>query len=238
MRKNVDKLKMLEKLLNYRFKNRQLLEMALTHRSYRFENAGISHDNQRLEFFGDAVLDLVLAEYLYEEYPDKDEGFLTSTRSRLVSGRGLAVCARGIELGKFLRIGKGEEASGGRDRESNLADCLEAIVGAAYLDRGHKAARKVIAALILPQLGEAEGGEWRDNPKGKLQEYSQRKWKEGPEYKVVKASGPAHERTFTIAVRLQDGREATAQAPSKQAAEAAAATRLLSNMQKEDLNEG
>ncbi|MBL7114497.1 MAG: ribonuclease III [Kiritimatiellae bacterium] len=238
MRKNVDALRALEKLINYRFKNRQLLEMALTHRSYRFENAGISHDNQRLEFLGDAVLDLVLAEFLYEKYPDKGEGFLTSTRSRLVSGRGLAVCARGLELGEFLRIGKGEEASGGRERESNLADCLEAIVGAAYLDRGHKAARRVIIAVILPQLGEAEGCEWRDNPKGKLQEYSQRRWKEGPEYEVVKATGPAHERVFTVAVRLPDGREVTAQAPSKQAAEAAAATCLITDMQKEDVNDG
>jgi ribonuclease-3 len=220
-------MKGLEKILKYRFKNRELLEMALTHRSYRFENSGVLADNQRLEFLGDAVLDLVLAEFLYERFPGQGEGFLTSTRSRMVSGRGLARAARQVELGNYLRMGKGEEASGGRNRESNLADALESLIGAAYLDRGHKAARRIVAALVLPQLASSEGGEWLDNPKGKLQELSQRLWKQGPEYKVVEMTGPAHARLFTVSARLSDGSEARAEAGNKQAAEALAAARLL-----------
>ena len=162
--------KELEQQLGYRFRRVGFLKTALMHRSYRFENAGVSEDNQRLEFLGDAVLGCLSAGFLYDKHADHDEGKLTSFRSQITSGKALAECAGGLDLGRFLMIGTGEINSGGRERSSNLADALEAIIGAAYLDGGMKAARKVFNRLFVPMIDRLDGDVWADNPKGKLQE--------------------------------------------------------------------
>ncbi len=195
----------LERMLGYRFKRRYWIEKALTHRSYRFEGDGIEFDNQRLEFLGDAVLDLLLAGALFRRHPGEDEGRLTMRRSELTSGKALAKIGADVGLGRFLSMWRGEEQSGGRDRASNLADALEAVFGAAYMDGGMRAAERVFEALfsVLLDEGADRGGGWT-NPKGALQEWCQREWKAGPVYDVIAREGPAHAAVFRSRVQLGD----------------------------------
>jgi len=217
----------LEKKIGYAFRRRELLEVALTHRSFRFENAGVSEDNQRLEFLGDAVLGFLTAAFLYDKHDTSDEGVLTSLRSQTASGKALARFAREAGLGEAVRLGMGEERSGGRKRASLLADTLEAIIGAAYLDGGMKGCGKIFRKLLVPRLEELSGDVWEHNPKGKLQEYSQKRWKKSPVYKVVDRAGPAHATLFTVSVRLENGLHAEGHGQSKQEAETRAAQGLL-----------
>ena len=126
----------LERSIGYSFRKRKLLETALIHRSFRFETEGIDSDNQRLEFLGDAVLGFVAGAFVYKRFASKQEGFLTSLRSQIISGKALAEIATKLKLGEYLQVGKGEAKSGGRCRASTLADALEAVIGAAYLDGG------------------------------------------------------------------------------------------------------
>ncbi|MDP6849020.1 MAG: ribonuclease III [Kiritimatiellia bacterium] len=222
----------LEKRLGYKFKDRSLLEMALTHRSFRYERTDVAVDNQRLEFLGDAVLDLVLAEYLYSKFSEEDEGFLTSFRSRIASGRSLAKYGRDLGLGEFIKIGRGEEVSGGRQRPSNMADALESIIGAVYLDRGLKGVQRLFNTVFAPACRDIAGDAWSDNPKGRLQEYTQRNWKSSPEYRLTSSDGPPHARVFTVEAMLPDGASSSASESSKQKAEAAAAKKLLAVLDK------
>lgn len=191
-----------EKTIGYRFKRRELLEEALTHRSYRFENKDVESDNERLEFLGDAVLGLLVAAHLFREYEDCQEGILTSMRSQIASGKMLAKIAREAGLGEYLRLGCGEDGSGGRRRSSLLANALEALIGAAYMDGGLKASTKLFATVILPKFEDIEPDIWADNPKGKLQEYAQRKWQIGPVYTVVSRDGPAHNVVFSDSAQI------------------------------------
>ena len=226
--------KELEGRLGYRFRKRVLLEEALTHPSYRFENDAAMADNQRLEFLGDAVLALATASRLYEKHTATDEGFLTACRSLVTRGRTLAQIARELGLGDYLRVGCGEENSGGRQRASNLEDALEAVLGAAFLDGGLKAALKVFDRLFVPLLESLKGDLWAGNPKGELQEYSQKRWQVSPTYSLVRQEGPPHDVRFTIGVRLPDGRYDTGTGRSKQEAERRAATALLAVMRETD----
>ncbi len=224
------KFRELEKKIGHKFKNKKLLELALTHPSFRFETPGIDEDNQRLEFLGDAALGFVSAVYLYRTYEEIDEGDLTLRRSALTSGKALADAAGEIELGSYVRMGKGEAMSGGQTRQSTLADALEAVIGAAYLDGGIKAVQSVFRKILKDRVCESGPVEWKTNPKGKLQEYSQRIFKTQPVYKLEKTEGPAHERVFTSEVELGDGRSAKASGRSKQDAEASAAMELLKHI--------
>lgn len=219
-----------EKILGYRFRDRSLLETALTHRSFRFEKSDANEDNQRLEFLGDAVLGLATAAHLYKEFKDKDEGWLTSLRSQVASGKALAALAREIHIGDFIRFGKGEELSGGRRRASNLTDALEAVVGAAYQDGGMKAVDSLFRKIFLPLFHRLEGDVWADNPKGKLQEYAQRVWRGSPHYHVVRRDGPAHAMTFTVEVTVGEGKTGVGRGRNKHEAECEAAVDLLSNL--------
>jgi len=225
--------KELEKSIGYSFKKTSLLETALMHRSFRFENSGITSDNQRMEFLGDAVLGFVMAAHLYEKHKDADEGDLTSFRSQTTNGQILAELARAVDLGVFIRMGKGEEGSGGRRRESNLTDALESIIGAAYLDGGMKAVLKIFNKLFVPLLGSLNGDVWAGNPKGKLQEYSQKKWKNSPHYSIVSKEGPPHSVLFTVEVELPDGNVGMGKGRNKQEAEARAAADVLSCLEKQ-----
>ena len=222
--------KLLQKRLGYRFKKKERLEQALTHRSFRFEEPGVDHDNQRLEFLGDAVLGFVTAAYAYEHYKDQEEGVLTAIRSRITSGEALTRMARTLDLGACLRMGRGERLSGGHERASNLADALEAILGAAYLDGGVKAVRKIFTALFAPELEGLRGGVWAGNPKGQLQELSQRRWQTGPSYRLLRSEGPPHAVIFTMEVTLGDGSTAIGTGRSKQDAQRQAAARILETL--------
>ena len=231
LNKKEDPLRPLEKTLGYAFKNRALLETALTCPSYRADHvAARVEDNQRLEFLGDAVFGLLSAQQVFERYADEDEGGLTVRRSHVASGRALAELARRIGLGKFLRLGKGDEAAGGRDKEKSLTDAMEAVFGAAWCDGGLKAVKTIFAKLID---GEAEKplDVWADNPKGRLQELAQRNaWPDSPAYELVGMTGPNHAPEYTVAARVQGGYEAVGVGKTKRAAEVAAAAALLRNL--------
>lgn len=190
----------LEKRIKYRFKKKALLEAALTHPSYRYEMPEAESDNQRLEFLGDAVLGLLAADILMERNPQAAEGELTKLKSAISSGAALAAAARELGLGEHLRLGKGEAASGGADRDSNLEDALEALLGAVWLDGGLKASRKFFERNIFQSLENA--GPVLNNPKGILQEYAQKKGYAAPEYKVTEASGPDHARHYCVEVTV------------------------------------
>lgn len=222
----------LERSLGYRFRNRRLLEQAFVHPSYRYETDGVETDNQRLEFLGDSVLGMVTAAYLFETCPDKPEGELTSLRSQVTSGKALASIGAEIGLGAHLRIGKGEERSGGRTRASNLADAVEALLGAAWLDGGMKAVDRLFRQLILPAVEGLSGDAAQANPKGRLQELAQARWKQSPVYTLTATEGPAHEALFTVEVRLPDGAAWTGQGAGKRAAETAAARTALAVLDK------
>jgi ribonuclease III len=217
----------LEKAIGYRFRRPALLEMALIHRSHRYENPGMAADNQRLEFLGDAVLGLLAAAHVYEKFADRDEGMLTTLRSQMTSGQALARVAAALELGRHLKMGKGEEQTDGRNRPSTLADALEAVIGAAYLDGGMRACQRIFRVLFLPATGGLEDDHWASNPKGKLQEYCQRRWKCGPQYRLIRREGPAHATQFTVEVLVQGEPQGLGTATNKQDAEAEAALEAL-----------
>ncbi|MBW7909107.1 MAG: ribonuclease III [Kiritimatiellae bacterium] len=194
----------LETALGYKFRRRHWLEQALTHPSYSHEHSDDIPDNQRLEFLGDAALGLVTAAVLYEANPDLAEGELTKMRSLLSSTKALAQMAQEVGLGPFLRLGHGEEISGGRERASILADALEAVIGAAYQDGDLKAVSRIFKKVFVPHIPTAEEGATMENPKGLLQEYAQRSGNGIPRYILTKEEGPAHQKSFTIEVYIKD----------------------------------
>lgn len=212
--------------INYRFAEIDILRRALTHPSARHEK-NLDEDNQRLEFLGDAVIGLLTAEFGYHRYTHMQEGQLTMLRSGAASTGALAGLARSLQLGAHLDLGKGEENSGGRDRDNNLADAVEAIMGACYLDGGMSAARQVFARLFQPMLERNSASVLHRNPKGELQEFVQGRGLANPEYTIISDEGPAHRPTFVVQVSLDDGNMATGTGNSKRAAEVDAAAKLL-----------
>jgi ribonuclease-3 len=205
------------------FKNPAALNRALTHRSYLNENEDVQEDNERLEFLGDAVLDLVAAEMLYRRLPEMQEGRLTRLRAALVSTERLAALAQALGLGALIRMGKGEEASGGRTRPSMLSDAFEAVIGAYYLDSGLQAVREFIEPMFAPLLEQVIRDDADVDNKSLLQEWSQAERRQVPRYHVVAESGPDHERTFLVQVSLGDEVVGQGEGRSKRAAEQAAA---------------
>lgn len=222
--------KELEKRIGYRFRDKSLLERALLHRSFRFEQKNELRDNQRLEFLGDAVLGMATAAYLFKTYEDKLEGDMTSLRSRVTSGKALSEIARKMGIGDFIKMGKGEEKSGGRNRSSNLEDAMEAVIGAAWLDGGTKATDKIFKTVFIPLIKSLSDNVWADNPKGELQEYVQSKGPGVPLYNVVKREGPQHAAVFHVEVEIPDGRKGLGSARNKHGAEALAAADLLKKL--------
>ncbi len=222
-----DPLAALERSLDYRFRDRALLETALTHPSYRFENGATAGDNQRLEFLGDAVLGLLTAEHVYRTQTAGDEGLLTVLRSQATSGRALSAIAQSVDLGAHLRIGRGEEQTGGRTRPSNLADAIEAVIGAAWLDGGNRAVTRIFQALFVPAMGGATDNVWADNPKGHLQARAQERLKTVPAYRLLETTGPQHAPTYRVEVRIGDTWVGEGAGRTKRAAEFDAAQNLL-----------
>lgn len=220
----------LESKLGYSFKDKDLLEQALTHRSYLNENPGFRLDhNERLEFLGDAVLELVVTEYLYKKYDDP-EGELTSYRAALVNYRTLGERASVLNVNDFLHLSVGEAKDGaGRARLVILANAYEAIVGALYLDAGYEACEKFISANLLPELENIIKNKLFLDPKSRLQEIVQDEMEETPQYKVIHEEGPDHNKKFTVAVFAGDNQLATGEGPSKQDAQVSAAEQALAN---------
>jgi ribonuclease-3 len=217
----------LESRINYKFRNSLLLAEALTHPSLAYESANPHFDNQRLEFLGDAVLQLIVTEELYRMFPDFSEGRLTKLRSRVVSQRALARFAMAIHIGEYVMLGKGEESSGGRRRPSTLADALEALVGAVYLDSGFAAARDLVLHLFQTEIGGMAADPEEQNPKGELQECLQALHPQAPAYRILSASGPDHRRVFLAEVAWRGQMLATGKGRSKKDAEARAAAEAM-----------
>lgn len=217
----------LEKAIGYSFRRRRLMETALVHRSFRHEHAEMNDDNERLEFLGDSALGLTTGAWLYKQYPKLPEGDLTRLRSQLISGKPLAQIGRNINLGAYLKLGRGEELTGGHERASNLENALEALVGAAYLDGGLAAVEKIFKKLLVPLAKQLNGPAWSDNPKGKLQEISQKQWHESPKYKVINQTGPQHAKIFRVRAELKNGAFGHGQGRTKRDAEAQAAIDTL-----------
>lgn len=217
----------LQAKLGYTFGTESALRLALTHPSASADQADVSLQYQRLEFLGDAVLQLTLTEALYRQYPCLGEGALTQARARLVNRRALAELGRALDLGSFLQLSRGEDASGGRDRPSILADTFEAVLGAVYLDGGLDAARAVVRGLLSDAIETVAAPRAADNPKGALQERLQVESPRTPTYRVERVTGPDHDREFECAVYLDGAELGRGTGKSKKEAEIQAAQAAL-----------
>ena len=223
----------LEAGLGYTFRDKSILENALTHSSYANENRerGL-HDNERLEFLGDAVLGFVAAEYLYAKHPDLPEGDLTRIRAALVCEESLHEVAQYLELGQYLKLGHGEELGGGRQRPSILADATESVFAAVYLDGGVDAARDLIHRVLLDKEQEEQVEERRRDYKTELQELVQRRSGQVLHYELTGTSGPDHAKQFTFRVTLNGRELGQGTGRSKKEAEQSAARSALEKLQK------
>jgi ribonuclease-3 len=217
----------LEERIRYKFRNSLLLAEALTHPSLGHETQRYHFDNQRLEFLGDAVLQLIFTEHLFQIFPDYTEGQLTKLRSRLVSREGLKVHAINIGLGNYMMMGKGEETSGGRARSSALADAFEALIGAMYLDSDLATVRKFVLQEAMINIENVKFDTLDVNPKGKLQELLQALSPLSPEYHIISEAGPEHQKLFISEVRWDGVKLGIGEGQSKKEAEKFAAENAL-----------
>jgi len=230
-RERLKKLKNLEKLIGYRFRNKSLLNQALTHKSYANElYRSKLDDNERLEFLGDAVLGIVASRILYDDYPGDDEGILTRYKSQLVSGATLGRIAKELRIGQFLLLGKGEEASGGRKHASNLLCALEALIGAVYLDGNLKAASKFINKVFKSEMQLVKEGKGSKDYKSILQQAALKKFKAIPSYKIISEIGPDHKKHFIVEVLVSGKRYGVGSGSNKKTAEQASAKEALSTL--------
>jgi len=214
--------------IHYRFRQVKLLELALSHSSWANEQGCPGESNERLEFLGDAVLELCVSQEIYLRYAEADEGLLTKVRSRLVKTTTLAEVARSLRLDRSLRLGRGEEAQGGRERDGLLADSVEALLGAVFLDGGFDAARELVLRLLGPRFPETACAPPAKDYKSRLQEITQETHRERPVYTLADSSGPEHSKLFAVEVVLPDGQRFQAQGGSLKKAEQAAAALALS----------
>lgn len=220
--------KKLEKKIGLSFKNSKLFQTAFTHKSYVNEHRDEKiEDNERLEFLGDAVLELAATRHLFEKYPDQHEGDMTSFRSALVKGRHLAEIGIELELGQYLLLSNGEERSGGRQKNYILANAVEALIGAIYLEHGYDDAEKMIEKFILRKLDEIIDKGLHIDAKSRFQETSQEKMEITPHYNVLEEEGPDHDKKFTMGAYIGDELIANGIGSSKQKAEDQAAQNAL-----------
>lgn len=211
--------------IDYRFSDISLLERALTHRS------AASRNNERLEFLGDSILNFVIAEQIFQKFPSATEGEMSRLRASLVKGDTLAIMARKLDLGEFLRLGPGELKSGGYRRDSILADALEAIFGAVYLDGGFEAASRTISGLFREQVHALSPVQVIKDPKTRLQEYLQARGAPLPDYQLVSVEGEAHAQHFVVGCRIDELEQAAlGEGSSRRKAEQAAAQNMLDKL--------
>lgn len=217
--------------IHYTFRQVKHLVLALTHSSYSNENHQSEGHNERLEFLGDAVLELSISALLYETFGQSREGELTAIRSRLVSQGALAKLARSLKLDEYLLLGRGEEEQGGRERESLISDAFEAVLGAVFLDGGFDAAKTVVRELFTPLLPAAENRQGPKDHKSLLQEITQRRFHNRPVYTIVGNHGPEHAKIFEVGLELPDGRKFTGTGSSVKRAEQAVAALALEELE-------
>jgi len=208
----------LERLIRYSFEDTTILREALTHKSYSGEHKAVHH-NERLEFLGDSILGAIVANYLYNLCPHSEEGVLSKIKSNLVSRHNLYLWAKKLDLGRFMRLGHGELATGGRQRDSILSNAMEAVVGAVYLDGGYPAAEQVVLPWVRTQELKQDDGDY----KSRLQEYIQKRSRSTPDYEVLQTVGPEHDKVFTVEVSLDGKRLGIGKGRNKKLAEQDAA---------------
>jgi ribonuclease-3 len=225
-------IKDLEKKLGIKFNDISLLKRALTHRSYLNENRDVEKNNERLEFLGDAVLELIISEHLYTKYPKRPEGDLTSFRSAIVRTESLADASRELEYGKYLYMSKGEEETGGRDKDYILANTFEAVLGAIYLDQGYSKCKDLVNKILISKIPNIVKNRLDIDSKTKIQEIAQAKYKKTPTYSVLKEYGPDHNKKFVVGVKIGNKIIGKGKGDSKQKAEEAAAQKGLKYIKK------
>lgn len=217
-----------ETKIGYSFKDKRLLETAFTHRSYLNENRAVGREhNERAEFLGDAVLELVVTEFLFAKYPDRPEGDLTAYRAALVNTQSISDAATKLGMNEYLLLSRGESRDTGRARQIILANAFEAMIGALYLDSGYQTAKDFIAKQLFHKTDEVVAQRLWQDAKSKLQEISQELLGYTPTYEMVSQSGPDHDRKFVVAAHLGSERVATGEGKSKQESEQAAAGKAL-----------
>ncbi len=217
-------LRLFEKHAAIRFRKIDLLNLAFSHRSFANENPGVSDNNEKLEFLGDSVLGLVVAEYLFRTLPDRAEGEMARIKSFVVSEDSLVLIAKSLKVDNFILIGKGEEYSGGRSKKAILADCMEAIIGAYFLDSGFPPSRRFILRLLVPEIDKVLEDRHKKDYKTLLQELVQKKHKSYPRYNLVEKTGPDHDRTFWIEVKINGRSYGPGKGKNKKEAEQSAAS--------------
>lgn len=233
VRINKEELSRLEKTIGYRFTDLRLLQTAVVHSSYAFEQ-GLPCNNERLEFLGDAVLDLLIGHILFHRYATLQEGELTKLRASLVNEQHLAKMARNVDLGKFLALGKGEDCSQGRSKSSILSCAYEAVMGAIFEDGGYQAVAQFVENFFLPDIDGKKEELLIADAKSRLQEVLQEKHNEAPTYKIEAEEGPSHQKIFTVAVCFHEQILGTGQAGSKKEAEQKAAAAALAKIASEN----
>jgi ribonuclease-3 len=234
----IEKLESLYETLGYQFKQENLIVTALTHSSFANEAKGNVRFNERLEFLGDSVLGLTISDYLYRTYPELPEGALTKLRAGVVSEVSLAQIARQLDLGNYLRLGKGEEITGGRDRASVLADAMESVIGAMYLDSGLETAKEFVLRLLIPSIEILIAGKGHKDYKTDLQELLQSKSNLEITYQITNEEGPDHDKLFTAQVSHGDLVIGHGQGKSKKEAEQQAAQNALDKLARKDQPRG
>lgn len=219
-----------QRIINYTFRDLKLLTEAVMHRSFASEN-NITFDNQRLEFLGDSVMQIILTEFVFKRYPDYAEGIMTKIRSAMADQSSFARLARMISLGEFIMLGKGEIENGGADRDSTLSDAFESVIGAVYLDSNLENTRQIVMNLINEAYPDPVALLTTNNPKGALQEYCQQHFGKSPRYTTLSISGEDHEPVFTVQVELDTIVLAVASAGKRKIAEGQAANEALARIQ-------
>lgn len=223
-------IKALEKVLDLEYNEKQLLIRAFTHRSYLNEDEDVEKHNERLEFLGDAVLEFLVTKYLFKHYPRRKEGDLTSFRSAIVRTDSLAAKSRELGFGKYLRMSRGEEQTGGRDKDYLLANTFEALLGSMYLDQGMKACEQFLQRTLYPEVENIVKNRLDIDAKTKFQEIAQDLFKITPTYELVSEIGPDHDKTFEMSVYVGDKEWGKGKGSSKQKAEEAAAKKALNKI--------
>lgn len=230
----MEKFNDIQKNIGLTFKNPELLEVALTHRSYLNEHQGAKlENNERLEYLGDAVLELIISDYIFRKYSDKAEGELTSIRSAVVRTESLAEESRKLGIGENLKMSKGEKDSGGKDKDYLLANAYEAVLGAIYLDSGIEECIKFVHRTLISKIDHIVENHLFIDPKTQAQEIIQARYKTTPTYVIVKEEGPDHDKKFTVALLINKKEKAKGQGTSKQKAEENAALAAIEKIEKE-----
>ncbi len=226
-------LEILQEKFNYKFKDINIFNQSLTHKSYVNENIGESlQDNERLEFLGDAVLSLVVSDYSVNRFTDYSEGDLTKIRAAVVSEANLSLMSREMDLGRFLLLGKGEEMTGGRDKSSLLANAFEAVIAAIYLDSGYKETFDVLIAILNDKIDKVADYQLHRDFKSELQEFIQNRQYSIPQYRVATEFGPPHEKIFEVEVMIDGEIFGIGRGRTKKEAEQSAAQQVLDDLQK------